>query len=154
MATYSGSGTCVSVSAAAPATHDETGFAALTWTNVGELESLGELTVNHSPVTFSNLCTGRTTVDKGAEDSIEFDITCADDPADAGQGILRTARASLTSIVSVRITDQTGIDKYCRGYVMSSREAGGAGISDTMLTTFRIGAVAPASGATVVRSAA
>lgn len=153
MATYSGSGTCVSVSAASPATHDETGFVALTWTNVGELESLGELTVNHSSVTFSNLCTGRTSVNKGAEDAIEFDITCAEDPADAGQGILRTARASLTNTVSVKIADQTGREKYVRGFVMSSREAGGAGINDTMLTTFRIGCSAPVTGSTVVRTA-
>jgi hypothetical protein len=152
MATYSGAGTCVSVSAATPATHDAAGFVALTYTQVGELESLAELTVNHTSVTFANLCTGRTSVNKGAEDPIEFDITCADDPADAGQTILRTARASLTATVAVRIVDQTGVTKYARGYVMSSREAGGAGINDTMLTTFRIGAIAPASGATVVRA--
>jgi hypothetical protein len=150
MARNTGTGTCVAVSTADPATHDAAGFAALTYTQVGELEALGEVTINHQPVNFTNLCNGRTSVAKGSEDPVTFDITCANDHTDAGQIILRTARASLTEVISVRITEPTGYVKYLAGYVMSSREAGGAGPNDIQMTVFTIGVVAPATGDTVV----
>jgi hypothetical protein len=150
MSQNSGLGTCVAVSAAVPATHDEAGFEALTYTQLGELESIAELNISHSTVSFTSLCSGKTSVSKGAEDAVEFDLTCANDHADAGQALMRTARGSITAVVSVRITEPTGYIKYVKGRVMSSREAGGAGVNDVQMTVFRIGVIAPATGSTVV----
>lgn len=147
---YTGSGTCVSVSAASPASHDATGFAALTYTQLGELETLGEINIRNASVNFANLCTGKTTLIKGAEEGIEFDIGVAMDREDAGQAIMNTARRSLTSSVSLRIVDNAGDTVYVRAYVMGERAAGGAGVNDVRMNVYTIGVIAPASGDTAI----
>jgi hypothetical protein len=60
MAVNASVGTCVSVSASLPATFDAAGYGALTFTQVGELEAIGEINVLHASVTFQNMCTGKT----------------------------------------------------------------------------------------------
>ena len=150
MAQYTGSGTCVSVSIAAPATHTQAGFAALTYTTVGELESVGAIDIRHAAVSFANLCTGKTSRAKGVEEAIDFEITVAMDRDDAGQTIMANARKSLTQIVSIRIQESSGDTIYLRAYVMSERVAGGAGITDIRQNVYSLGVVAPATGDTVV----
>lgn len=150
MTTYSGAGTCLSVSAAAPATHDATGFAALTWTQVGELESIGEFVINHATVTFTNLCTGKTSVSKGAEEAITVPIGVALDRDDAGQALMTTARASLTAVYSFKVAESNGDIVYFRAHVMSERITGGSGVNDTKMGGYSLGIKAPASGDTAV----
>lgn len=147
---YTGSGTCVSVSAAIPATHNSAGFAALTYTQLGELETLGEINIRNASVNFANLCTGKTTLIKGAEEGIQFDIGVAMDRDDAGQTIMNTARKSLTASVSLRIVDNAGDTVYVRAYVMGERVAGGAGVNDVRMNVYTIGVIAPATGDTAV----
>lgn len=147
---YTGSGTCVSVSAASPATHDATGFAALTYTQLGELETLGEINIRNASVSFANLCTGKTTLIKGAEEGVEFPIGVAMDREDAGQAIMTTARKSLTASVSIRVVDNAGDTVYVRAYVMGERVAGGAGVNDIRMNEYTLGVIAPASGDTAV----
>lgn len=147
---YTGTGTCVSVSAATPATHDAAGFAALTYTQLGELETLGEINLRHESVNFVNLCTGKTTLIKGAEQGVEFDIGVAMDRDDAGQALMTTARKSLTAKVAVKIGDSAGDTVYLLCYVMGERIAGGAGPNDVRMGNYTLGAVAPASGDTAV----
>lgn len=150
MAQYTGSGTCVSVSASTPATHDATGFAALSYTQLGELETLGEINIRHESASFANLCTGKTTIIKGAEQGVEFDIGVAMDRDDAGQAIMTTARKSLTQKVSIKIVDNAGDTQYLLAYVMGERIAGGAGPNDVRMGNYSLGVVAPATGDTVV----
>lgn len=150
MAQYSGSGTCVSVSAASPATHDGAGFAALTYTTLGELESLGEINIRNASVNFANLCTGKTSLLKGAEEGVEFDIGVAMDREDAGQAIMKTARESLTAKVSIRIVDNAGDTVYVEAFVMGERVAGGAGVNDVRMNVYTIGVIAPATGLTAI----
>lgn len=150
MTQYTGSGTCVSVSASVPATHNAAGFAALTYTQLGELETLGEINIRHASVNFANLCTGKTTVIKGAEEGIEFDIGVALDRKDAGQALMTTARKSLTSKISIKVVDSAGDTVYLTCYVMSERIAGGAGVNDVRMGNYTLGAIAPASGDTAV----
>jgi hypothetical protein len=150
MSTYSGAGTCLSVSAAAPATHDAAGFVALTWTQVGELESVGEFLVNHATVSFTNLCTGKTSVNKGAEEAISVAIGVAMDRDDAGQALMTTARKSLTAVYSFKVAEANGDIVYFRAHVMSERITGGAGVNDTKMGAYSLGIKAPATGDTAV----
>jgi len=150
MTQYSGSGTCVSVSAASPATHDATGFAALTYTQLGELETLGEINITHATVTFANLCSGKTSVVKGSEEAVTFDISVAMDRLDAGQAIMATARKSLTAKVSLKIVDNAGDTVYVEAYVMSERIAGGAGVNDVRMGNYTIGVITPETVETAV----
>lgn len=147
---YSGSGTCLSVSAAAPATHDAAGFTALTWTQVGELESIGEFTINHATVNFTNLCTGKTSVAKGAEEAVTVAVGVALDRDDAGQTLMTTARKSLTAVYSFKIQEANGDIVYFRAHVMSERITGGSGVNDTKMGGYSLGVKAPSTGDTAV----
>lgn len=147
---YTGSGTCVSVSASTPATHNAAGFTALTYTQLGELESLGEINIRHDSASFANLCTGKTTIIKGAEQGIEFDITVAMDRDDAGQAIMTTARKGLNDKVAIKIVDNAGDTVYVLAYVMGERIAGGAGVNDVRMNVYSLGVIAPASADTAV----
>lgn len=150
MSQYTGSGTCVSISSAAPATHDVTGFAALTYTTLGELETVGEINIRHESVNFTNLCSGKTSLIKGAEQGVEFDIGVAMDRDDAGQAMMTTARKSLTAKLSIKIVDSAGDTVYLRAFVMGERIAGGAGPNDVRMNVYNIGVTAPATGDTAV----
>lgn len=142
-------GTCVSVSASLPATFDAAGYAALTYTQVGELESIGEINVNHATVTFQNLCSGKTSTLKGAEEPISVAIGVAIDRDDAGQTIMTTARKSLTAKVAIKISEANGDVVYMHGFVMSDTINYG-GIGDVKKASYNIGVVAPATGDTVL----
>lgn len=151
MSVNASAGTCISVSAAAPATYDVAGFAALTWTQVGELESIGDVTISHAAVTFANLCTAKTTTLKGAEEAVTIPVTTALDRDDAGQALMSTARKSLTAIYSFKITEGNGDVMYFRAYVMSETVVYG-GINDPKKGNYSLGVVTPASGDTIVVS--
>ena len=150
MARFTGTGTCVSVSIGVPATHDAAGFAALTYTTVGELESVPEAELGHALVSFQNLCTGKTSIAKGAEEQIEIALGVAMDRDDAGQALMTTARKSLTQVMAVRIVDNAGDTQYFRGLVLGERIFGGAGANDIRMGQYRLGVVAPATGDTIV----
>lgn len=150
MTQYTGTGTCVSVSTSAPATHDEAGFSALAYTQLGELETVGEINIRHDAVNFTNLCTGKTSMVKGGEQGVEFDISVAMDRVDAGQALMTAARKSLTQKMSIKIVDSAGDTVYLRAYVMGERIAGGAGPNDVRLNVYNLGVTAPATGDTAV----
>lgn len=145
MSNYTGAGTSVHISAAAPATYDAAGFAALSWTLVGELETLPEINVTHTTTSFTNLTTAKTSIAKGAEEAITTNITCALDRDDAGQAMLTTARKSLTAIVSVKVTEGNGDIIYFRAMVLSERITGGAGVNDNKIGSFGFGVKPPAT---------
>lgn len=150
MSQYTGTGTCVSVSVAAPTTRDAAGFAALTWTALGELETMGEISVRHESISFSALCTGKTTVVKGAEQGIEVDIGVAMDRKDAGQALMTTARKNLTAKMSFKVVESSGDIIYFQAYVMGERLAGGAGVNDIRMNNYNLGVIAPNTGDTAI----
>lgn len=149
MTVHASSGTCVSVSASAPATHDSSGFAALTFTAVGELETIGDIAIAHAAVNFANLCTGKTTTLKGGEEAINVPIGVGLDRDDAGQALMTTARASLTAIYSFKISEANGDAMYFRAYVMGETITYG-GVTDPKKASYALGIVKPGSGATIV----
>lgn len=149
MTISSSSGTVLSVSTAAPATHDAAGFAVLSFTTVGELENIGDVSQSHAAVTFTNLGTGKTSTLKGGEEGVSIPITVALDRDDAGQALMDTAYASATQVCSFKIAEANGDIMYCRGYVMSKTVTYG-GTNDVKRRQYGIGVVAPASGNTIV----
>jgi hypothetical protein len=142
-------GTCVSVSATLPATFNEAGYDALTFTQVGELEAIGEINVRHASVTFQNMCSGKTSTLKGAEEPVEITIDVAIDRDDAGQVIMTSARKSLTQKVAIKVSEADGDAVYFHGYVMSDTINYG-GINEIKKAQYTIGVVAPATGETVL----
>lgn len=117
MAQHASAETCISVSAAKPATNDEAGFDALSFTQVGELESIGDITRRKTAINFANLCTGKTTILKGGEEGISVQVSVALDRDDAGQTLM-TAAYDATEPYSFKITESNGDIVYFQAYVM------------------------------------
>lgn len=118
MAKLTSTGTLLGVSADSPATFDAAGYAALTYTAVGEVVDLPEYGPNVQVVESNPLATGITEKFKGFANYGSQSMGLEYDAADAGQTILRTAVVGATQNTqhSVRITYQDGsIDYYaCR----------------------------------------
>ena len=108
----------LSVSAAAPATFDDTGYAALTWTEVGEASEVPEFGAAYSPVTFTPLKTGIVNKFHGELNYGSITIPLGYDSADPGQIILLAALTSKDEI-SFKETRSDGTIRYISGKVMS-----------------------------------
>lgn len=87
-------GLTLSVSAGVPASYDETGFAALTYTAVGEVSSVGDRGQTYEDVTYTTLADRATKHLKGTSDQPETAIELVIDRSDAGQDLLKTASDS------------------------------------------------------------
>ena len=118
MALAEGVGGFLSVSAATPATFSSAGYAALTWTEVGEASEVPEFGATCSAVTFTPIETGIVNKFHGERNYGSITIPLAYDYADAGQNILRAALASEDEI-SFRETRTDGTVRYIMGKVMS-----------------------------------
>ena len=118
MALTQGVGGFLSVSAATPATFDADGYAALTWTEVGEASEIPEFGAAYSAVMFTSLKTGIENKFHGALNYGSITIPLGYDSTDAGQIILLAALASKDEI-SFRETRSDGTIRYIMGKVMS-----------------------------------
>ena len=110
-------GTTIGISAAQPATYNQTGFAALTYAEISEVENLGEFGAQYNLVTFNPLANRTTVKRKGSKNNGSLQMTLARDPEDAGQGILKTASDSDVS-PSFVVTTQDGTKFYFTAQVM------------------------------------
>ena len=108
----------LSVSAATPATFDADGYAALSWTEVGEASEIPEFGAAYSAVTFTPLKTGIVNKFHGELNYGSITIPLGYDSEDAGQIILRDSLASKDEI-SFRETRSDGTVRYIMGKVMS-----------------------------------
>lgn len=86
----------LAISAAAPATKDAAGYAALTYTEIGGIDKIGPIGASFAKVEFQPL-KGPKDKHKGSYDSGSLNPSMAYDPDDAGQALLRTAGAEKTS---------------------------------------------------------
>lgn len=127
-------GTTLHISATAPATYNATGFAALTWTEIGEITDLGEFGRQYNLVTHNPLNDRRTVKRKGSYNDGTINAQMARVPADAGQAILKTAVDSDDSY-SIKVTLQNGDVFYTTAQIMSY--------------TVNVGSVDQITGATV-----
>lgn len=81
----------ISTTNAAPATFDSTGYAALTYSAVCPLESLGSFGTSYDAVTFDDICTGVRQKIKGINDNGDLEVVFGYDDTNAGQGYIETA---------------------------------------------------------------
>lgn len=140
MATTEGIGGYVSVSAAAPATYDPTGYAALTWTEVGEVTEIPEHGPEHAENTHTPLKTGIVDKFHGELNYGSVSLPMALDMADPGQTILRDALASKAAI-SFRMTYSDGAVEYTTGKVFSFKRS--ASVGSVVPATANVGFTKP-----------
>lgn len=124
------SGTRVYVSASAPATFDEAGFAALTWTEAEGFDSIGTVGNNDTVQSFNSLADGILKY-RGTRDPGEFTTNPADIPDDPGQIIMKAAndaaRGSAGERISLRVEEENGIGVYCQVMVAGFARTWGGG---------------------------
>ena len=119
-------------------------FAALTYTEIGLIENLGEVGDESSSVTFAALGDGRIRKAKGARDAGTMAVTVAHDPADTGQIAMEAAEGTnLNFAFKLELPDKpnaTGTNSimYFRGLVMSKRR--NVGTNDNVIRrTYNLG---------------
>lgn len=102
-------------------------FAALSYVEVGLIETLGEVGDEANAVTGAALGDGRVRKAKGARDAGTMPVTVFHDPADAGQLAMIDAEASNNNYAFKIIlpdgptTSSTDTIQYFKGLVMSKR---------------------------------
>lgn len=118
-------GTTIAISAAAPATFDPVGYAALTYTLIGEVTDLGSFGRVYNLVKHNPIATRGTKKVKGSFDEGKIDLKYGIDDDDAGQ-VLVEAAVNDDDPVSIVVTSQSGKKYYFQALVMSApREFGG-----------------------------
>lgn len=110
-------GTVLRISAGVPATFTSAGYAALTYTTVGEITSLGEFGREYSLVAHNPIDKRGTQKFKGSFNEGTLDLQLGLDTDDAGQ-ILMKAAANSDAVYAVKITDQKGDIYYMQVAVM------------------------------------
>ncbi|WBQ15039.1 hypothetical protein [Sphingobium yanoikuyae] len=122
MASTTAAGTKIAISAAAPATEDAAGYAALTYTTIGGVEQIGAFGASTNKVEFQPL-DGAKEKHKGSTDYGSLQPSMALDNNDAGQTLLRTAaEPDNNALYSFKITYPTGEKRYSQGRVFGFPE--------------------------------
>jgi len=119
MSVYTSAGTTLAIAAAAPATYNEAGYEALTWTTIGEVSDLGDIpnSRTYETVEWRNIANRGLSKAKGGYSLPDQTITVGLDPDDAGQALLTTASES-DAAYSVKISNPNLGDWYGRALVM------------------------------------
>ena len=118
MTTKSVAGTILKISAGVPATFDSTGYAALTYTTVGEITDLGEFGRVYNVIKHNPIANRGTVKRKGSYDEGALNLKLALDTDDAGQILCKAAMASDNSY-AIQITEQGGDKWYMQVQVTS-----------------------------------
>lgn len=120
---FSSAGSSLHVSAALPATFDNTGYSALTFTEVGEITAIGELGREYNLVTFQNIKSRGTTKRKGSYNEGALPLTMARVAGDAGH-VIMIAGLNSDNSHSFKVTLQDGTKLYFTGQIMSYKTSG------------------------------
>lgn len=88
---FTSAGTTISVSATAPATYDQAGFEALSFTEIGEVTDMGEFGKTYNVVTHNPIGNRQTVKRKGSYNNGTVSLQMARVPSDAGQALLVAA---------------------------------------------------------------
>lgn len=119
MTAQTSAGTTLAISAGSPATFNQAGFEALTFTTIGEVTSVdGDVGRVYNLVTHNPLATRGTKKYKGSYNSGNMTVPLAIDRSDAGQVIAQAALLS-DNDYSLALTLQDGRVIYFQGKVMS-----------------------------------
>lgn len=119
-------GSEIAISAALPATEDEAGYAALTYTPIGEITDFGEMTAQRTEVTHEPVKTGIVHKGKGSTNYGTRNTAIALDLNDAGQ-IIALAAQEDPAPYSMRETWQDGTVVYYQALIMSFPYSAGGG---------------------------
>jgi hypothetical protein len=131
MTSMTSAGSMLAIGAAAPATNDAAGFAALTLTVIGNIEKIGTLGASFAKVEFQPL-KGAKQKYKGSPDYGALQPSAAFDSQDAGQTLMQTAADDESQkLYSFGVTYQDGSKRYFQGRVFGAPET--ADGADTML---------------------
>lgn len=144
MAIFSVAGATISIGTTTAAT-DATSFAADTYKEIGETETIGDFGDTAAEIQFTGLGDNRVQRLKGAFDGGTLQLTCGRDDADQGQAALLAAFASPLDY-NIKIawnnpatSGGTGGITYFRGKVMSRTLVNGTGPNNVMKRQFNIG---------------
>lgn len=147
MAFVTASGTQVFIGASVTVTEADSlaEFQAMSnWTEVRNVESVGEFGDQSNDVTFSALGDARTQHAKGARDAGQMTITVAHDPQDAGQSAMEAAeQTNFNYAFKVILPDApaagySNTTQYFRGLVQSRRK--NIGSNDNVIrNTYNVG---------------
>ncbi|KQN77878.1 hypothetical protein [Sphingomonas sp. Leaf62] len=117
MALQTGAGSAIAICVAAPATQDATGFAALTFTEAGNCEKIGQIGATFAKTEFQPLKGAKQKL-KGSADYGSVSPQFALDETDAGQALAKTAgNDESNKLYSFRVTLQSGTKVYFQGRV-------------------------------------
>lgn len=152
MAVKTSATTTLHVSASQPATYDAAGYAALSWTAVGEVTDLGEFGREFNLVTHNPLATRGTQKKKGSFNEGSIAVQLGLDTDDAGQIIMKAAALS-DSDYSFKITDQKG-DKYNFQAQVMGWKVGVGSIDQIAAATAQLELTTTAAGVGIVESLA
>lgn len=111
-------GTRLAISAGTPATYDATGYAALTYTSIGEITDVGTHGKTYAEVKLNTLGSAGVQKFKGSYDLGNKPVKLAVSSADAGQVILYAALAAYSNY-AFKQTYQNGDVEYFSAKVMS-----------------------------------
>ena len=112
-------GTTISISAALPASVTKTAYAALSWTEIGEITDGGTVGRTYNVVNHSPLGTRGVVKIKGSFDDGTMTVQMAYAPGNAGQVIVQTALDD-DDFYSFKIVLQNGTVIYCQAQVTSA----------------------------------
>ena len=131
MGSQTAAGSTLAIGSALPATQDAAGYAALTLTEIGQVEKLGAFGASFAKVEFQPL-KGPKQKYKGSKDYGALQPSVALDSADAGQTLLQAAGDDESQkLYPFRVTYADGAKRYFLGRVFGMPEnADGA---DSML---------------------
>jgi hypothetical protein len=118
-------GTTLGISASAPATYDAAGYAALTFTNIANIEDGGSHGRTYAEVTFNPIDSRGTQKFKGSFNEGNKTLSVGLNSDDAGMILLKTALASDNSY-SFKVAYQNGDVDYFQARVMSLSKATGS----------------------------
>lgn len=119
-AAITGAGSTLAISATAPATENATGFGAVTYTDVGEVVSIGEYGAISNLVTHNPLADRKTYKFKGSYNNGSLAVNLAKAVSDAGQVILAAAGAPTNDAdYTFEVTLSDGSIQYFTAKVMS-----------------------------------
>lgn len=127
-------GTALAISAGTPATLDAAGYAALTYTEISDVEKIGGIGSTFAKVEFQPL-KGAKQKFKGSADYGSLAPSMALNPTDAGQILVGTAAADQTQkLYAFKVTLQDATIRYFQGRVFGFPETIDAADSVNMAT--------------------
>lgn len=120
MTAKTSAGTTLAISASAPATFNQAGFEALSFTEIGEITNIdGQIGRTYNTVSHNPLASRATQKLKGSYNSGSVSAQYAIDRDDAGQALVDAALIS-DAPYSFELTEQDGTKIYFRGLVMGN----------------------------------